>query len=452
MARRLRSPLVLLAVLSVVSFGLRIAFLNDPCMRPCTKSTQRTLIFDEVYYVNAARVIAGIEPPAGQHYVGTPLGDDPNAEHPQGVKLIMAALIELFGDGPFAWRIGSVIMGSLALLGMFVLARGCGAGRWPALGAAALLASDNLLLVAGRIGTLDIYAVAAMIWAAALYVRRRPLLAGVVLGVGAACKEVTPYALLVFALLEAGYWWRARSASERYSVGGAVARVAGCAVAMIGVFIGLLAIMDAIAAPYNYSTAFPVGSGPFHHLSHILSFAASETSPNGPTGIASYPWGWLFDYKPIVYLNINPAQPSPGLVDIYPAVHFLGIISPPMLLLALPALGFAAAALVRPSWSWSWSWLRPESGGSAVDADFSLGDMSLVGLAWVLGTYIPYIVLSVFWQRTSYLYYMVIVMPGLYLLLAALATRARDHRRLLWGWVVTILIALVIMYPLTPLP
>ena len=31
------------------------------------------------------------------------------------------------------------------------------------------MAADNLLLVAGRIGTLDIYAVAAMIWAVAFY-------------------------------------------------------------------------------------------------------------------------------------------------------------------------------------------------------------------------------------------------------------------------------------------
>ena len=170
---------MLLAVLSVASFGLRIAFLNDPCMRPCTSAADHTLIFDEVYYVNAARVIAGIRPPAGQRYVGTPLGDDPNAEHPQGVKLIIAGLIELFGDGPFAWRIGSILMGTLALLGMFVLARAAGAGRWPALAAAALLASDNLLLVAGRIGTLDIYAVTAMVWGAALYLKRRPLLAGV---------------------------------------------------------------------------------------------------------------------------------------------------------------------------------------------------------------------------------------------------------------------------------
>ena len=47
---------------------------------------------------------------------------------------------------------------------------------------------------------------------------------------------------------------------------------------------------------------------------------------------------------------------------------------------------------------------------------------------------------------------MVIVMPGLYLTLTALAVRAREHRRYVIVWVVLIVIALVIMYPLTPLP
>ncbi len=61
---------------------------------------------------------------AGAHYAGTPSGDDPNAEHPQLAKVVMAGSIELFGDGPFAWRIGSILFGSLAILGLYVLVRG----------------------------------------------------------------------------------------------------------------------------------------------------------------------------------------------------------------------------------------------------------------------------------------------------------------------------------------
>jgi hypothetical protein len=463
--RRLRSPLGLLVVLSVLSFVARVAWLGEPCTAPCRTSADHVLIFDEVYYVNAARVIDGIPPPPGNRYVGSPAGDDPNAEHPQGVKLVTAGLIRLFGDGPFAWRIGSVVMGSLAILGMFALALAAGAGEWTALGAAALMASDNLLLVAGRIGTLDIYAVAAMIWAAVLYLRRRPLLAGVVLGVGTAFKEVTPYALVVLALVEGARWWRSRenatsdfrgavnsgfggtaSGGWRELMRGPLSRLGICTAASAVVFIALLTVMGWIAPAYNYSAGHPLAAGPLHHLAHIISFASHESSPHGPQGIASYPWGWLFDYKPIVYLNINPAQPISGLRDVHPAVHFLGVISPPMLLLAIPALVLAAGT-VR-STGFARAWLR----APAAEGIWVLGDAPLVGLAWVVGTLGLYTLQSLIWQRTSYLYYMVIVMPGLYLVLAGLAVRARGHRRLIGIWVALIVIALLIMYPFTPLP
>src|SRR5579875_2278465 len=110
MARRpplratLRSPLAALALVCVLSLGLRAAWLDEPCRSPCRASTDRLLVFDETYYVNAARVIAGVRPPSGVPYAGAPSGDDPNAEHPQGAKLIVAGLIKLFGDGPLAWR------------------------------------------------------------------------------------------------------------------------------------------------------------------------------------------------------------------------------------------------------------------------------------------------------------------------------------------------------------
>jgi predicted membrane-bound dolichyl-phosphate-mannose-protein mannosyltransferase len=449
MARRLRSPLGLLVVLSVLSFVARVAWLGEPCTTPCRSSKAHTLIFDEVYYVNAARVIDGIPPPAGSHYVGTPAGDDPNAEHPQGVKLVIAGLIRVFGDGPFAWRIGSVLMGSLAILGMWALALAAGTGRWTALGAAALMASDNLLLVAGRTGTLDIYAVTAMIWTVVLYLRRKPLWAGVVLGIGAAFKEVAPYALLVLALLEAARWWRERSAGApqwRTVVRRAVRPLVVCGVATAGVFLGLLAVMGWIAPPYNYSTGHLLKAGPLHHLEHILTFASQQSSPHGQQGIASSPWGWLFDYKPIVYLNVNPAKPIPSLEHVHPAAHFLGVISPPMLLLAIPALLLAAATLRGAGFSPRW--LRPP----AADGIWALGEAPLLGLVWVIGTLGLYSLLEVLWDRTSYLYYMVIVMPGLYLVLAGLAVRAREHRRLLGLWALAIVIALVIMYPFTPLP
>lgn len=442
MRRRLRAhsgPVLALALVTVLSLGARLAGLGEPCRTPCNRAVDHVAVFDEIYYVGAAHRIDGLPVPAGDRYAHTPAGDDPNAEHPQLVKLVIAGAIRLFGDGPFAWRIGDVLAGTLAILGMYALAVAAGAPAWLGVLAAALMASDNLVLVMGRIGTLDVPATAAMVWAVALYLRGRPLLAGVVLGVGTAAKEVAPFALLVLALLEAGRVWA--EGSDRERLRRAAGHLGGCVLATAGVFLALLAAMDRIAPPYDASAGHRVGGGVLGHLAHIISFASAQSSPRGPQGIESLPWQWLLDFRPIVLLNINPSHPAPGLTGIEPQVHFLAMISPPMMLLALPALALAATlGLSRHGSAWA-------DAGTA-----RLGEVPLLAVAWVLGTLGPYELLSLVWHRTSYLYYMVIVMPGILLALVTLLHRARRHRRWLIAWGVLVVLALVVMYPLTPLP
>jgi len=194
------------------------------------------------------------------------------------------------------------------------------------------------------------------------------------------------------------------------------------------------AIAGLLARQWGADTARKlIGGGPFRHLGHMVSYAAHQTSPDGPRGIASYPWGWLVDYKPITYLNINPARPSAGLANVHPAVHFLGLISPPILLLALPALALAAAGALRGR-------LGPGR------------ELATLALAWFAGTFVPFVLLSLFWSRTSYLYYMVIVMPGFYVAAAWLLTTINRWPRMTALWVICVIAAAVIAYPLTPLP
>jgi predicted membrane-bound dolichyl-phosphate-mannose-protein mannosyltransferase len=448
MARRLREPwlaLALLAVLSSLSLAARVAWLGQPCRSPCRSAAAHLLIFDESYYVNAARVIAGVPPPAGNTYASAPAGEDPNSEHPQLAKVVIAGSIELLGDRPLAWRLPSVLLGSLAILGLFVLAREAGGDRGLALGAASLMAADNLLLVHGRIATLDVYALTAMIWGATLYLRGRPLAAGVVIGIGACTKLVAPYALLVLCLFEglrALTGWRP---AGRHPFGRVVARLGSCAATAAGAFLGLLAILDRLAPPYDAIARKALAAGPFHHVAQMLTYAAHQTSPHGPRGIASHPWEWLADYKPIVYLNINPARPGAGFDRVHPAVHFLGSVSPPIMLLAAPALALAAWDVVRA---------RRHPVADPTCDPVAGAQVRLLGLAWFLGTFAPFAVLSLFWSRTSYLYYMVVVMPGIYLVVAELVLRARRRaaRRLVAVWALGVVLAVVVMYPLFPLP
>jgi hypothetical protein len=78
--------------------------------------------------------------------------------------------------------------------------------------------------------------------------------------------------------------------------------------------------------------------------------------------------------------------------------------------------------------------------------------VGLVGLAWFIGTFMPFVALSLIESRTTYLYYMVIVMPGIYLVVADLIARIGVRRKVVWFWMVCVLAAAVVLYPFTPLP
>jgi len=291
---------------------------------------------------------------------------------------------------------------------------------------------------------------AAIVWAVGLYLRGRPLAGGVALGVGTAAKLVAPYALLVVGLFELGRAVaakrergaptpRLRDACGRWLVFGAAAA---------GVFLGLLAAMDRIAPPYDPNARKPVRGGPFGHIGHMLSFQAHLTSPRGPRGIASYPWQWLGDYKPIVYLNINPSRPAPGLRHIHPAAHFLGMISPPILLIGIPGLMFAAWRLWRARTA-----TGSGSPAAAPGDEFSAPPkLAALALAWFVGTWTPFELLSALDSRTSYLYYMVIVMPGVYVAVVYVFARWRPPRWVIYSYAVLVLVAAIVMYPFTPVP
>jgi 4-amino-4-deoxy-L-arabinose transferase-like glycosyltransferase len=431
---------VLLGIVVALSVGARVFHIDIPSeTRP-----GEGFVFDEKYYVNAARVIAGVPMHPTDTYASvSPAGTDPNGEHPQLGKLIIAATIRVFGDNPIGWRIGAVIFGTAALLLLYWLIRTLGCSSWLALGATAIAAVENLWLVSGRIAVLDIFCVPFMLAGAAFYLRRRPVVAGLLIGIGTCIKEFTLLAVLAILLLELmrGARWLLveRRMSPFRGWRRAWSRVKPPLVltgVSIATFASLLAVLDAAVTPYHdghpvdrgqasVCRVFGMWSGACNHIAFMDDYAAKLRSPGGPQGIASYPWQFWGDVEPIDYYTVKTTVTVGSTVTaVNTVVSYKGEIDPVVLVTAWIAILLTIAEAIRRR-----------------------DDVSFLILAWIIGTWLPAELSSLVGQRTTYLYYMVVTMPALYLAVARLLSRRVIPRWLVGGWVGLLLASFAILYP-----
>jgi predicted membrane-bound dolichyl-phosphate-mannose-protein mannosyltransferase len=429
-------PLILLGVVAALSIGARVFHLDIPSEdRP-----GQGFVFDEKYYVNAARVIAGAPMNTTDTYAqASPAGTDPNAEHPQLGKVLIAASIKVLGDNPVGWRITAVIFGTAALLLLYWAVRCLGGSRWLALGATAIAAADNLWLVHGRIAVLDIYCVPFMLAGLGFYLRRRPVVAGALIGVGTCVKEFALYAVFAILLLEAlrGVRWLLQRGGENHTLDWKrLLRPAAMTATTVVTFVALLAVLDAAVPPYhdghpvtaNQSALcdrIPVVGNACNHIAFMNSYAANLRSPKGPVGIASYPWQFWGNVEPIDYYTVrSTVTVGKTVTAVNTVLAFRGEIQPVVLVTA-----------------WFGILLALWRAGRRRD------DLDLFVVAWIVATWLPAELASLFGQRTTYIYYMVVTTPALYVACARLLSSRRIPRWLLGVWVGVLLAGFAIVYP-----
>ena len=403
---------MLLFVVAGLSLVARLAFLSTP----------QLLIFDEHYYVNAARRIVNLPVPQGV-YSDEPGGLDPNGSHPGLGKLILAASIETFGDRPFAWRFPSVIFGTAAILAIYWLSRLTGAGPWAGLGASSLAALDTLFFLHSRIGTLDIFAVTFMILSVCFYLKKRPVLSGLMLGLGASAKLVALFVILVIGLIE--LFKVAVEAREKTLDLGAKARESAGLL-----LLGGLAITTLLSFTYVYDSNFYGYNNPVRHTIRMLtSVSSGESDPSlealrrdqgEDAGRAenpaaprrthrvrgapqARPMEWLLNRNTINYLTVRSGRgefTSWTLLGQKTSelMSFKARMNPVIIFPAIPALLFCAYS------AWRWR---------------DIGQF--LPVAWFLGTFGPFLAADLAGvPRAGFIYYMVIVLPGIYLAISEL--------------------------------
>jgi len=411
-AENLRDPSRVFAVLLLGAVVLRSLWLSIP---------QTGLIFDEAFYVNAARVILGLH--ASGHYVDSPIGLDPNTEHPPLGKLLMAGSMSIFGDDPLGWRLPSIIAGLIALVVVFEIVRRLDKSAWIAVLIVALVSFDNLTFVHGRIGTLDMMVLAPMLIGSWLALRRQWLLAGIAVGVALLVKITALYALLAVALwllfTDGPTWWRQRRIPLRELVG-PVLFVAAAAV----VFIGGLAVLDA---------RFTTFASPFDHIQRIVSYGTSlqtRVSTAFCPGADSQPWQWLFNDCQIGYFRVDvTTRVGEEVVTKVPTIDFRGALNP-LLVGAIPL-----AALFTAWYAW-----RTRS------------QLAIWAITWTVANYVPYVFLALFTSRIMYIYYALPLVPALAAGVALLLVRSGLPSVIRWGFLIAYMAGFVAYFPYRQIP
>jgi predicted membrane-bound dolichyl-phosphate-mannose-protein mannosyltransferase len=408
-------PGLALPALLLLAFVLRAAWIDRPAA---------AVIFDEPYYVNAARVILGLPVEEDAHYSGSPTGLDPNVEHPPLGKVLIAASMTLFGDGPLGWRLPSIIAGLIAIAAVYQIVRATGETLALAFGIAGFVALDNLMLVHSRIGTLDMLVVAPVLVGAWLALRERWLLAGAMIGIGFLVKLSALYALGAVGLLlamRAFSAWRREGRLPRSDV-------------RAGISLGVGAAVIGLAGLWFLDLRFTSFTNPIDHVSHMITYGAGLKAPIDRTGAcpgaASAPWQWLVNECVFNYFRVNDVvREGENVVARLTLIDFRGAMNP--LLIAPFLLGLIAAL------------------GLALRDRHRLATWSVV---WAVANWLPYVLLVLASNRVTYIFYFLPVVPAAAAFLALLLWRSGLPRWIGGAYVAAYILGFLALFPFRQIP
>ena len=396
---------VLVFQLLVATLLLRLLWLSQP---------QGSLVFDEVYYVNAARVILGWPVPEGAPYAGAQVGQDPNKEHLPLAKVMIAGSMRLLGDNAFGWRLPSVLFGTAAVGLLYLLVRRLTRRPWLALFAAFIFSFDNLVFVHGRIATLDIFMLSFLILGVYAYAAGRPVMAGGAFALSTMSKFNGMFglaAIVVFEMLRVALRPECRARKWRHLSD--LLLMAGSAII---VFLAVLWPIDRLLAGFD---------NPIDHAAHVYGYGINLRREGAPQGIESLPWQWLVNEVPIPYFKQELNIVVDGnVVSSRPAVWFVGAMNP----FVIAMLPLALAYLLHVAFQ-------------------RRDDFALLMLALLAATYLPPFATAALAHRISYIFYFLPVLPALCAAIAYLLVDLRLPRIMPLAYAAAVLLGFAAMFP-----
>jgi len=397
-------------ILVLLIFSSRLAIVNSPKPVNGEAYFDTGFVFDESYYVKAARKML--------------VGEPANDEHPPLSKAFIMLGMTLFGDRPLGWRIFPMLASSISIALIYGITLLTSGKKSASFIAAMLFATDTMAFNIGQIAMLDAPSMMFVLAGTILLLRKRHDLGSLFFGLASLCKlnSVLPVAGIIIFLALAGFTRREKKSNYLRENARLVGRV---------FFIGFVSFMIGL---WVYDAGYGVfDNNPMQHLSFMYSYHTSHSYQNSEDVVLPLDWiNPLNPFSPAEYhVTTVREMSSSGILREYHPIAYYGSYS--------------------PLW---WSiWLVVPMSLIEIVRNFSENEEQGTGLfafSWVAVNFLPYVLFAHVMKRWVYPFYFYASLPGLYIGLAHYANGSRPRKTLLSLLILAQLFWFFLWFPVKP--
>lgn len=301
----------LLTLITLLALALRLVNLGHP----------PAYIFDEVYHAFTAKEYLHNHVEAWEWWTTPPEGVAYEWTHPPVAKYGMVLGMLLFQESEFGYRLGSAVMGVLAIPTLYFLVRALTKNTSLALLSAFLLTIEGTHLAQSRIAMNDSYLLTFYLWALYAAVKSRWRLAGIFYGLALGSKWSALYGLLPLAFLYVRQFLPLARANPRLFV---VKLLLSLRLLAIALFVYVLTFTPFILAGHTWAQWWELHRQMWYYHTNLVATHAYQSTP----------LQWIFSARPVWYwVNYGAGEISHIFVQGNPLILWLGLVA---LLLLLP--------------------------------------------------------------------------------------------------------------------
>ena len=397
-------------ILMLLIFSIRLAIVNSPKPILGERYYDTGFVFDESYYVKAARKML--------------IGEPANDEHPPLSKAFIMLGITLFGDKPLGWRIFPIIASSISIVLVYGITLITCRKKSYSVVAAMLFATDIMAFNIGQIAMLDALSMMFVLAGSLLLLRKRHDLGSLFFGLASLCKlnAILPIAGIILFVILTGYTKHEKSSNYLRENALFIGRV---------FFIGLITFLIGL---WVYDAGYKAfDNNPLGHLSYMYQYHTSLSYQNAEDVILPLEWiNPLNPFSPVEYYVTTEREisNSGGFFEYHPIAYY-GIYSPLWWSIWL-VVPISLIGIVRK-----------------ISENTEQGT-GLFTLLWFVVNFFPYVLAAYVTKRWVYPFYFYMSLPGLYIGLSYHLNRSRLSKIFLSSLILTHLFWFCMWFPVKP--